>query len=116
MVMTELQTYIGKLTTLACKKAKERDEYICRKCGAPGTEVHHVLYRRNYPHLKFESNNLITLCNKCHRMAHRHCNPFRKWFAGEYPERWEYLQKFKRLVKRYRLYEIKDKINDIVSN
>lgn len=40
----------------------------CRWCGAPGTEVHHIVYRSSGgPDV---ATNLIFLCGECHMRAH----------------------------------------------
>lgn len=44
-----------------------RDE-CCRWCGAPGQEVHHVIYRSHGG--PDTLNNLVLLCNACHMRAH----------------------------------------------
>jgi len=41
----------------------ERDNYICQKCKEKGRlEAHHILSWKNYPELRYELNNGITLC------------------------------------------------------
>lgn len=49
---------------------KERDGYICKKCGYGDKtimEVHHEKPISIYPYLKKNIENLITLCPNCHR-------------------------------------------------
>lgn len=41
---------------------RERDHYICRICNQYGNFVHHIDYNK----LNCSSENLITLCSKCH--------------------------------------------------
>jgi 5-methylcytosine-specific restriction endonuclease McrA len=45
----------------------ERDGYICRKCGVPGNNGHHVKSFVNHPRLRLDVSNGITLCDDCHR-------------------------------------------------
>lgn len=54
------------------KAVKERDHYACKNCG-PGKSVqaHHMLQRINFPEKAFDVNNGITLCDDCHRLAHK---------------------------------------------
>ena len=78
---------------------RNRDNNRCQVCGRQGTEVHHILGRRSNPALKYDKNNLILLCNEHHNYAGAYQNQFKKWFADEYPERWEYLLKIKNKVK-----------------
>ena len=58
------------------KQILARDHYRCTRCGTRNTtgnrlEVHHVKPWSAYPELRFESNNLQTLCHDCHRMVTR---------------------------------------------
>jgi|SRR3990167_2929027 len=78
---------------------RERDNNRCQVCDKRGDEVHHIFTRAAYPNLKYDKNNLILLCKKHHNYAGAYQNQFKKWFADEYPERWEYLLKIKNKVK-----------------
>ena len=56
-----------------------RDKWICQHCGYNGwswsgrkLHAHHIKSLRQYPELKLDINNGITLCDKCH--ASLHCN------------------------------------------
>lgn len=53
----------------------KRDEYLCRECKRYGkttaaTTVHHVKRAGDYPELRFDNKNLISLCSKCHDGMH----------------------------------------------
>jgi 5-methylcytosine-specific restriction enzyme A len=61
------------------KKKREhiliRDEYLCRECqrygkATPATTVHHVIPIEQNKSLKLNSDNLISLCDKCHNAMH----------------------------------------------
>ena len=43
----------------------KRDDGMCRRCGEPAKEVHHVVAGRN------DLENLISLCVPCHRFMQR---------------------------------------------
>jgi len=45
-----------------------RDKHTCRKCGQVGgsLEAHHIKSFANYPDLRFELENGITYCERCH--------------------------------------------------
>jgi hypothetical protein len=49
---------------------KVRDDYTCQICGFREVEimeVDHIRPKSVYPELRFNFNNLITLCPNCHR-------------------------------------------------
>lgn len=55
------------------KAVFERDKYTCLICGQVGGQInaHHVASWKDYPLLRFDVNNGITLCIKCHYLEHR---------------------------------------------
>ena len=50
------------------KKVYERDDYTCRECGVKGGKLnaHHIKEWCNYPDLRFDIDNGLTLCVPCH--------------------------------------------------
>lgn len=58
----------------AIKKAKERDNYTCKRCGVgryntlkePEIHAHHIKSLREYPKLACDIDNLVSLCKHCH--------------------------------------------------
>jgi DNA modification methylase len=57
------------------KEILKRDNYKCQKCGNGNISnnklvVHHIKEWARYPEFRFEKNNLITLCEKCHKKEH----------------------------------------------
>lgn len=57
----------------------KRDEYLCRECtrygkSVTGTTVHHIIPLEQRPDLKYNSDNLISLCSKCHDKMHDRTN------------------------------------------
>ena len=49
-------------------KCYKRDGFKCKKCGSKDKiQAHHILSWSTYPHLRFNWENLITLCEKCHK-------------------------------------------------
>ena len=52
-----------------------RDEYLCRHCKrfgnrTPATLVHHIFPLNDYPQYAFNTDNLLSVCNKCHEKFH----------------------------------------------
>lgn len=49
-----------------------RDRATCRHCGATGVELHahHIKPFAEYPELRWELSNGITLCHRCHWQVH----------------------------------------------
>lgn len=52
-----------------------RDEYLCQECkrygrSVPATTVHHIHPIEDRPDLALVSENLISLCSKCHDAMH----------------------------------------------
>lgn len=81
-----------RLRSKADKLAYEK--YIkptCEICGQKATQLHHYYPKSVYNHLRYESENLVSLCMACHfRLTHcdkRWEDKIReargeKWFAG----------------------------------
>ena len=57
------------------KAFKERRELDCQRCQVCGNEinltVHHLYAGANYPSLRADIWNLVTLCQECHTEYHR---------------------------------------------
>lgn len=55
------------------KKVYQRDNYTCQKCGdntGNNLKPHHKNSFTDYPELRFDINNGITLCENCHIYFH----------------------------------------------
>ena len=61
------------------KKVFERDNYTCQKCGNRNYQdkgkttflvAHHIKEWSEYPKLRFDVKNGLTVCNKCHNYIH----------------------------------------------
>ena len=51
----------------------ERDGYKCQKCNKIGGKLnaHHIKRFSEYPELRFDASNGITLCRSCHILEHK---------------------------------------------
>lgn len=51
----------------------ERDMYTCQYCRKKGgiLHAHHILSFANFPESRFDLDNGMTLCKKCHHQIHR---------------------------------------------
>lgn len=55
------------------RQVYERDNFRCQICGQVGGNLnaHHIKTFKDYPELRFELSNGITLCERCHRDLHK---------------------------------------------
>ena len=55
------------------KAVYDRDGYTCQCCGKVGGRLnaHHIKSFAEYPELRFDVDNGITLCDRCHRNIHK---------------------------------------------
>lgn len=54
------------------KAVRERDGYKCQDCGKEGGRLHahHIKSWKEYPDLRWEVSNGVTLCPRCHQKVH----------------------------------------------
>ncbi|TYS68666.1 HNH endonuclease [Sutcliffiella horikoshii] len=67
--------YRSSLWTKKRDRILRRDNYECRQCKRFGrctaaTTVHHIYPLETHPQYKLLSENLLSLCNKCHNQMH----------------------------------------------
>ncbi len=72
----EYADQIDPLWPMARRVALRRDHHTCRRCGAPGSDVHHRVARgkggRQYDGDRHAPERLVTLCRACHGWVHAH--------------------------------------------
>jgi|SRR5579862_3038668 len=86
------KTPIGRLIRDSAQYRKwreavlKRDDYRCFDCGQRGGELeaHHIYSFAEYPRLRFELENGITLCISCHRQTP---NFGRRLYGRQYPSK-----------------------------
>ena len=50
----------------------KRDGYCCTECGSKEKlNAHHLKSWKNFPDLRYDTSNGITLCEKCHIKYHQ---------------------------------------------
>lgn len=62
----------------------ERDDYTCQMCNNKGKylEAHHIKKFNNFPELRFDLNNGITLCKNCHDKTKKHEEEYENQFMS----------------------------------
>lgn len=62
----------------------ERDRYTCQDCGTKKCYIHahHIKQWKDYPDLRFNINNGLTLCKICHYEHHRNLRKKEKSFVN----------------------------------
>lgn len=50
----------------------QRDDYMCKRCSLRDKQnhAHHIREWKDFPELRYEIDNAITLCNGCHTKTH----------------------------------------------
>lgn len=61
------------------REVLKRDRYQCLRCGAAKTaarslHVHHIRPWAGNPELRFDTDNVVTLCKLCHDWVHSRAN------------------------------------------
>ena len=111
------QITIGKLKTKieteAKRLAKQRDKYICQKCGkkVSGSKAHgsHVIPKSRSQLLRFDIMNIKCLCMFCHiRWWHLYPTDSGIWFRETFPDRYKYLERLKNEKKQWKRFELEE--------
>ena len=85
----------------------------CEKCGSlKNLQAAHV-YSRRFVNLRYDTQNLLCLCSKCHFQWHDSPLDSIIWFNQAYPDRVKYLLKKKRILKKWTIDDFKKVIEDL---
>ena len=112
------KTLIKALDNLAKLVAKERDKWICQKCGKEvhGKSAHgsHVIPVARGHRLRWENTNIKCLCSYCHRRFW-HSNPVEagEWFKAKFPKRWAAIESMLGDKKRFSTAELEELRQDL---
>ena len=75
----------------------QRDDFKCKQCGATNDlQVHHLRYFNGRKPWEYSNEDLVTLCGKCHSLAHEFPEESLDYFRTK---EWE--QKYKGLLLYY---------------
>tara|TARA_E500000318_G_scaffold15353_2_gene15678 strand:+ start:665 stop:1078 length:414 start_codon:yes stop_codon:yes gene_type:complete len=105
--------YIKKLSEVARKYAKERDGFICQKCGkeSRGSNAHgsHILCVGQHKNMELNPDNIKCLCYYCHmNWWHKDVLFAAKWFINKFPERYERLMAEAEFDNKLELEQLKN--------
>jgi len=109
--------YREKSIELAKKIAKERDNYICQKCGRGRDEVaiqaSHNIAVGSAIWLAAEPDNIIALCYQHHmNWWHRNDIDCWIWFEEEFPERYAFIKENRYKQQKVNWKETYDKLSN----
>lgn len=104
-----------ELWELVKKYIRIRDKMTCQKCekeiiNPQGADTSHVFCKNRYKSLKYNECNLKILCMWCHKWWHNVPIESAEWFKEKFPERWEYLQKEKLIIRKITIVQIDELI------
>lgn len=84
--------YASDAWKTACVAVWRRYDAKCQRCGIDHRSinrdemkfhVHHIFGFTRYPELRADPNNLVLLCEKCHRWVHSKKNVHKEWIGHE---------------------------------
>ena len=88
---------LKKWRLLVLERDNSVDQITGEKLIGRNCQVHHVLDKKNFPHLKFDINNGLTLSYRNHKVGklspHMNALLFAKFFMNNFPDRYKYLMK-----------------------
>ena len=100
------KTLQKKLTKIVREYILLRDNFTCQWCGKKvsrqNAHLSHVIPKSQGNYLRWDENNLKTLCFNCH-IGKWHHNPLEAidWFESKFPKRWKYLQENQHKIAKF---------------
>ena len=85
----------------------------CERCGSIKTLQAAHIYSRRYVNLRYDIQNVMCLCAKCHFQWHDSPLDSIIWFNQNYPERLEYLKKKRNIIKKWTIKDYEKTIEEI---
>lgn len=90
--------YRKKLVERAKLEAKERDNWICQRCGKNGKAGYkidgaHIYSEGKYNGMSALIENIIALCMQCHLWWHENPLNASEWFQKKFSEKYKILKK-----------------------
>ena len=85
----------------------------CEKCSSINNLQAAHIYSRRYVNLRYDIQNVLCLCSKCHFQWHDSPLDSMIWFNQAYPERVEYLTNKKRIIKKWTVNDYLKTIEEI---
>lgn len=115
-----IKTLKNKLTKIVHEHIKRRDNYTCQWCRrhVEGANCHvsHVIPKSEGNVLRWDPINLKVLCFHCHiNKWHKNPNDAADWFQSTFPDRWEYLQKERHKIVKWKAHDYEQMIKEAQS-
>lgn len=90
--------YRKKLVARAKLEAKERDNFICQRCGKNGKAGYkidgaHIYSEGKYNGMSALADNIIALCMQCHLWWHENPIQSADWYQKKFSDRYKILKK-----------------------
>lgn len=115
---TPRQKLVKELDSTVSEIIKKRDHKICQKCGklALGSNCHwsHVIPRSKGNALRWDLQNSIVLCMRCH-LHWWHKNPLEsaRWFEETFPDRHKYLMEHKNTLVQFKVDDLEELLEQL---
>jgi len=105
--MEEFKEAIKKLDNVFSKLIRKAK--YCKRCASmAGVEPAHIFVRKNLS-VRWNEDNVLPLCHRCHLWAHRRQKEFKEWVKKLYGEvKWNALELRANTIKKWTVDELKE--------